>query len=505
MVLHGTLGTDFCRMSPEDSDRLDFDTLIVGAGLSGIGSAVHLRQRCPEQRFAILEGRERLGGTWDLFRYPGVRSDSDMHTLGYVFKPWTRGQAIADGPAILEYLQETAQEHGLLPHIRLRHRVTAAAWSSAQARWLLTVERGPDQAPLQMRCRFLLVCGGYYNYAQGYTPTFSGQDQFAGRIVHPQDWPADLDYRDQRVVVIGSGATAMTLVPALARKAAHVTMLQRSPTYVVARPRKDAIANALRASLPAAWAYALTRWKNVLLGLFLYAFARRHPAKTKARILEAAKAALPPSFDTQTHFSPRYKPWDQRICLVPNGDLFASIRSCKANVVTDTVAALEPEGIRLGSGTLLKADLVVTATGLDLLGFGGMTLSVDGAPLQIGKTLSYKGMMLAGVPNLAYVVGYTNASWTLKSDLTGAFVCRLLRHMQRSGAQVCVPAPPDGAVPSLPWVDFSSGYIQRSLDQFPVQGNRVPWRLNQNYLRDLLDLRFRPLNDGVLQFKSALQ
>ena len=487
-------------MKTEPSDTVDFDTLIVGAGLSGIGSAVHLRQRCPDHTFALLEGRARLGGTWDLFRYPGVRSDSDMHTLGYAFKPWTGAQAIADGPSILQYIQDTATEHGLLPHIRLGHRVTAAAWSGAQARWLLTVERGAAQAPLQMRCRFLLVCSGYYNYAHGYTPAFAGQETFTGRVVHPQDWPADLDVSNKRVVVIGSGATAMTLVPALAQQAAQVTMLQRSPTYVVARPRSDALANALRRVLPEGLAYALTRWKNVGLGLFFYTLAKRRPALAKARIVEAAAAALPASFDTQTHFSPRYKPWDQRVCLVPGGDLFAAIRSGRADVVTDTVAAFEPQGIRLGSGGLLKADVVVTATGLDLLGFGGMALSVDGKPVEIGKTMSYKGMMLAGVPNLAYVVGYTNASWTLKSDLTGAFVCRVLRQMQRSGATVCVPAMPGADVQPQPWVDFSSGYIQRSLYQFPVQGNRTPWRLNQNYLRDLLDLRFGRLNDGVLQF-----
>ena len=478
----------------------DFDTLIVGAGLSGIGSAVHLRQRCPDQSFAILEGRARLGGTWDLFRYPGVRSDSDMHTLGYAFKPWTGAQAIADGPSILQYIQDTATEHGLLPHIRLGHRVTAAAWSGAQARWLLTVERGAGQAPLQMRCRFLLVCSGYYNYAHGYTPAFAGQDQFAGCVVHPQDWPADLDVRNKRVVVIGSGATAMTLVPALAKQAAQVTMLQRSPTYVVARPRADALADALRRLLPERLAYALTRWKNVGLGLFFYSLAKRRPDLAKARIVQAATAALPASFDAQTHFSPRYKPWDQRVCLVPDGDLFSAIQSGRADVVTDTVAAFEPQGIRLGSGALLEADVVVTATGLDLLGFGGMALSVDGKPVEIGKTMSYKGMMLAGVPNLAYVVGYTNASWTLKSDLTGAFVCRVLRHMQRSGAPVCVPAMPGADMQPQPWVDFSSGYIQRSLDQFPVQGSSTPWRLNQNYLRDLLDLRFGRLEDGVLKF-----
>ena len=477
-----------------------FDTLIVGAGLSGIGSAVHLQQRCPGQRFAILEGRERLGGTWDLFRYPGVRSDSDMHTLGYIFKPWTDGQAIADGPSILQYIQDTAREHALLPHIRLGHRVVAAAWSSSQASWLLTIERGPAKERLQLSCSFLWVCSGYYNYAHGYTPDFPGLSEFKGRVVHPQDWPADLDYRGQRVVVIGSGATAMTLVPAMAPEAAQLTMLQRSPTYVVARPRRDALANALRWALPERLAYGLTRWKNVVLGMFFFWLAKRRPERVKARIVEAVAAALPKAFDVPTHFTPRYKPWDQRVCLVPDGDLFAAIQSGKVALVTDTVAAFEPQGIRLGSGALLDADLVVTATGLDLLGFGGMPISVDGRPVEIGKTMSYKGMMLAGVPNLAYVVGYTNASWTLKSDLTGGFVCRLLRHMQRTGAGVCTPKLPAANVQAQPWVDFSSGYIQRSLDQFPVQGSSTPWRLNQNYLRDLLALRFGTLQDGVLQF-----
>lgn len=482
-----------------------FDTLIVGAGLSGIGSAVHLQQRCPDQRFAVLEGRDRLGGTWDLFRYPGVRSDSDMHTLGYAFKPWTGGQAIADGPSILRYIQDTAQEHGLLPHIRLGHRVVAAAWSSNEARWLLTVERGPAKERMQLSCNFLWVCSGYYNYDHGYTPDFAGLAQFKGRVVHPQDWPADLDYRSQRVVVIGSGATAMTVVPAMAQQAAKVTMLQRSPTYVVARPRRDALANALRRVLPARLAYGLTRWKNVALGLFFYGLAKRRPERVRSRIVDAVAAALPPTFDVQTHFSPRYKPWDQRVCLVPDGDLFKAIRSGKVKVVTDTVHAFEAQGIRLGSGALLEADVVVTATGLDLLGFGGMALSVDGKSVEIGKTMSYKGMMLAGVPNLAYVVGYTNASWTLKSDLTGAFVCRVLRHMQRTSAGICTPKLPAAGVQVQPWVDFSSGYIQRSLDRFPVQGSNTPWRLNKNYLRDLLDLRFGSLQDGVLQFSSGLR
>jgi len=480
-----------------------FDTLIVGAGLSGIGSAVHLRKRCPGHSFAILEGRARLGGTWDLFRYPGVRSDSDMYTLGYSFKPWTAGEAIADGASILNYIQDTAEEYDLLPHIRFEHRVADAAWSSAQSRWTLTVQTGAGGELVTMTCNFLLMCSGYYNYAHGYTPVFPGQDQFAGRMVHPQDWPQDLNYRGKRVVVIGSGATAMTLVPAMAQDAAQVTMLQRSPTYVVARPRSDALANGLRRLLPAGLAYGLTRWKNVMLGLFFFRLAKRRPEQFKEGIVKAAAEALPSAFDVRTHFNPRYKPWDQRLCLVPDGDLFAAIRSGKADVVTDTVAGFETGGIRLGSGALLPADVVVTATGLDLLGFGGMAIRVDGKSVEIAKTLSYKGMMLSGVPNMAYVIGYTNASWTLKSDLTGAYVCRVLRHMQRTDSKGCMPALPASGVQTQPWVDFSSGYIQRSLDQFPQQGNSTPWRLNQNYLRDLLDLRFRPLADGVLQFSKG--
>ncbi|MFM6993393.1 MAG: flavin-containing monooxygenase [Rhodoferax sp.] len=480
-----------------------FDTLIVGAGLSGIGSAVHLRKRCPGQRFAILESRARLGGTWDLFRYPGVRSDSDMHTLGYAFKPWKAGEAIADGAAILQYIQDTAQEHDLLPHIRFGHRVTEAAWSSAKSLWTLTVQTAAGDRPVQMTCRFLLLCSGYYNYAHGHAPVFPGQAQFAGRIVHPQDWPQDLNYRGRRVVVIGSGATAMTLVPAMAQDAAHVTMLQRSPTYVVARPRRDALANGLRRILPAPMAYALTRWKNVLLGMFFYHLARSRPAQFKAGIVKAAAARLPAAFDVRTHFNPRYKPWDQRLCLVPDGDLFTAIRRGQAEVVTDTVAGFEPTGIRLGSGNLLQADVVVTATGLELLGFGGMVFRVDGSTVDLSKTMSYKGMMLSGVPNMAYVMGYTNASWTLKSDLTGAFVCRVLRHMQRTGARVCMPAMPAGDVQPKPWVDFSSGYIQRSLDRFPVQGSSGPWRVSQNYLYDLLALRFGALQDGVLRFSKG--
>ena len=479
------------------------DTLIVGAGLSGIGSAVHLRQGLPQQSVLILEARERLGGTWDLFRYPGIRSDSDMHTLGYSFKPWTGAKAIADGPSILRYVQETAQEFGVLPLIRFGHKVVSANWDSAAARWRVVVKRLADDTEFQVQCGFLLMCSGYYNYEHGYTPTFPGMDSFSGKVVHPQHWPQDLDYCDQQVVVIGSGATAMTLVPEMAKRAAQVTLLQRTPTYVVARPSRDAIGDALRRVLPPKLAYALTRWKNVLTGLFYFTLARRNPELAKARILEGAAQALPAGYPVDPHFTPTYKPWDQRICLVPDADLFAAISGGRARMVTDTIEMIEPQGLRLHSGEFLRADVIVTATGLDLLGFGGMQIAVDGAPLKVSDCLSYKGMMLNGVPNFAYVFGYTNASWTLKSDLTGQYVVRLLRHMRRQGVESVMPQLKDATVQAEPWVDFSSGYFQRAIDRFPKQGSKKPWRLYQNYVRDLLALRWSALEDGVLQFGKA--
>ena len=479
------------------------DTLIVGAGLSGIGSAVHLRQGLPQQSVLILEARERLGGTWDLFRYPGIRSDSDMHTLGYSFKPWTGAKAIADGPSILRYVQETAQEFGLLPLIRFGHKVVSANWDSAAARWRVMVKLLADGTEFQVQCRFLLMCSGYYNYEHGYTPAFPGIDSFQGRVVHPQHWPQDLDYGDQQVVVIGSGATAMTLVPEMAKRAAQVTLLQRTPTYVVARPSRDAIADGLRRALPSKLAYALTRWKNVLTGLFYFTLARSNPDLAKARILQGAAQALPAGYPVDPHFTPTYKPWDQRICLVPDADLFVAISGGRARMVTDTIEMIEPQGLRLHSGEFLRADVIVTATGLDLLGFGGIQIAVDSAPLKVSDCLSYKGMMLNGVPNFAYVFGYTNASWTLKSDLTGQYVLRLLRHMRSQGLDSVVPQLNDSTVQPEPWVDFSSGYFQRAMDRFPKQGSKKPWRLYQNYVRDLLALRWSALEDGVLQFGKA--
>lgn len=478
------------------------DVLIVGAGLSGIGAAVHLSKHCPERGFAILEGRDDLGGTWDLFRYPGVRSDSDMYTLGYSFRPWTAAKAIADGPSILKYIRDTAHDHDLERHIRYGHRVKRASWSSTESHWTVQVEKGPGAESVQITCNFLFVCGGYYNYAQGYTPDFPGVERFAGRIVHPQKWTPDIDYANKRVVIIGSGATAVTLVPSMAETAAHVTMLQRSPTYVVARPAQDVLANWLNRHLPAHLAYGITRWKNVLMGMFFFRLAKRKPERVKQLMVNGVRHALGADFDVQKHFTPSYKPWDQRVCLVPDADLFTAIRKGRASVVTDQIETFTETGIQLRSGQTLEADLVVTATGLDLVAVGGIELVVDGKPVVMPKTMSYKGMMLAGVPNFAYVIGYTNASWTLKGDLTCEFVCRLLKRMSKRGMTQCTPRLLDASVQQENWVDFSSGYIQRSLDKFPTQGNKKPWRLHQNYARDIMTLRYGAIEDGTLVLSS---
>ncbi len=479
------------------------DVLIVGAGLSGIGAGYHLQTNCPDRSYAILEGRDCIGGTWDLFRYPGVRSDSDMFTLGYSFRPWTEAKAIADGPSILNYVRETARVYGIDQKIRFNHRVKRAAWSSADAKWTVEVERGPEKAVERLTCNFLFMCSGYYKYEQGYTPEFPGIANFSGRVVHPQRWTDDIDHANRRVVVIGSGATAVTLVPEMAKTAAHVTMLQRSPTYVVARPDQDVIANWLRARLPARAAYGITRWKNVLLGMYFFRLCKRKPEKVKQLILGGVKQALGPDYDIAKHFTPRYKPWDQRLCLVPNGDLFESIKSGKAAVVTDQIETFTAKGIKLQSGEELEADLVVTATGLDLQVLGGLEVSVDGERIDFSKTMNYKGLMYSGVPNFASAFGYTNASWTLKCDLTCEYVCRLLNHMKANGFMQCTPRRNDPTVTEVPWIDFSSGYVQRSLDKFPRQGSRKPWRLYQNYALDIVSLRLGSLQDGAMEFKRA--
>jgi cation diffusion facilitator CzcD-associated flavoprotein CzcO len=479
-----------------------FDVLIVGAGLSGIGAGHHLQQQCPDRSYAILEGRDRMGGTWDLFRYPGVRSDSDMYTLGYSFRPWTDAKAIADGPAILRYVQDTARDHGIDRKIRYGHRVKRAAWSTADARWTVDIEHGASNEPLQLACNFLFMCSGYYHYAQGYTPEFAGIENFKGRVVHPQHWTADIAHAGQRVVVIGSGATAVTLVPELAKTAAHVTMLQRSPTYMVARPSQDGIANTLRRWLPARVAYSLTRWKQVLLTMYFFNLCRRNPGRAKWLLLGGVRAQLGRDYDIAKHFTPRYNPWEQRLCLVPDGDLFQAIKAQRASVVTDEIESFTATGLKLKSGSEIEADLVVTATGLNLQVLGGLQVSVDGAAIDWSRSMSYKGLMFGGVPNFASAFGYTNASWTLKCDLTCEFVCRLLNHMQAQGQRQCTPRNTDPTVTEQPWIDFSSGYVQRSMALFPKQGSRAPWKAHQNYARDIMTLRYGTLDDGAMVFSN---
>jgi cation diffusion facilitator CzcD-associated flavoprotein CzcO len=478
-----------------------FDVLIVGAGLSGIGAAYHLKTQSPCKTYAILEGRGAIGGTWDLFRYPGIRSDSDMYTLGYRFKPWKEAKAIADGPSILKYVRETAAENGIDRHIRFHHHVKRAAWSSEDACWTVEAERGPDREIARFTCNFLLMCSGYYDYAGGYDPAFPGKERFQGPVIHPQKWPEDLDYAGKRVVVIGSGATAVTIVPEMAKTAAHVTMLQRSPTYVVSRPAEDAMANWLRARLPAKLAYSIVRWRNVLFGLFFFNQARKKPEVAKQRIIGIVREQLGPDYDVDKHFTPRYNPWDQRLCLVPDADLFAAIKAGTASVVTDHVDTFTETGIRLKSGEELPADVIVTATGLNLQLVSGLEVTVDGRRADLSQSMSYKGMMFSGVPNLASVFGYTNASWTLKADLTSEYVCRLLNYMDRRGVEVATPEKHE-EVAEAPWLDFSSGYVVRAMDKFPKQGAKHPWKLYQNYVLDLFTLRYGKIDDGVMAFSK---
>jgi monooxygenase len=478
------------------------DVLIVGAGLSGIGAAHHLQERCPTKSYAILEAREAIGGTWDLFRYPGIRSDSDMHTLGYRFRPWTEAKSIADGPSILRYVRKTAADAGIDAKIRFNHRAVAASWSSEEGRWTVEAER-PGGEAATLTCDFLFVCSGYYRYDEGYTPEFPGLERFGGEVIHPQHWPEDLDYAGRRIVVIGSGATAMTLVPALAADAAKVTMLQRSPTYVVSLPGEDGLANRLRGILPDRVVYPIVRWKNVALQGISYRLSRRRPALMKKLIRRGVVNSLPPGYDVDTHFSPRYNPWDQRLCLVPDGDLFAAITAGDAEVVTDRIEAFTESGLKLESGAELDADIVITATGLNLLFLGGMRLSVDGVEPEVGKALTYKGMMLSGVPNFAFTIGYTNASWTLKADLAAEYICRLINHMDAGGFQRCLPEVSDPTITEEPLLDFTSGYVLRSLDKLPKQGSREPWKLRQNYALDLRTLRHGRIEDDSLRFSRA--
>ena len=480
-----------------------FDVVVVGAGISGIGAGYFLQRDCPDRSYVILEGRGQMGGTWDLFRYPGVRSDSDMHTLGYSFKPWTAQKSIADGPSILSYLHETASEFGIDKNIRYNQLVSNASWSSENSQWTVQVKDAASGQASQYTCNFLYMCSGYYSYKSGYTPQFPGIESFTGQVIHPQQWPDSLDYAGKRVVVIGSGATAMTLVPAMAQTAAHVTMLQRSPTYVVARPDHDVIADRLRKVLPEKMAYGITRWKNTTMQQFVYKRSRTKPEQVKNALLKGVREALGPDYDVDTHFTPTYNPWDQRLCLVPNGDLFTSIKEDSASVVTDHIESVDANGIVLKSGQRLDADIIVTATGLNLVTLGEMSFEVDGNVVDFSETWTYKGLAYSGVPNLASSFGYINASWTLRADLTCEYVCRLLNQMKKTSTTKCVPQlrESDSQMPERPWIDnFSAGYMERVMHQFPRQGDREPWINPQDYKRDRKLFRESPIDDGVMNF-----
>ena len=483
-----------------------FDVIVVGAGLSGIGAAYHLQTMCPDRTYVILEGRQDLGGTWDLFRYPGVRSDSDMHTLGYRFKPWTAAKSIADGPAILEYLRETVSENNIGGHIRFGHLVSRAEWSSDNARWTVHTQDSATGHDVALTCNFLFMCSGYYSYKNGYTPAFVGIDDYEGTIVHPQKWPENLDYVGKKVVVIGSGATAMTLVPAMTATAGHVTMLQRSPTYVVSRPDNDPVADKLRKFLPERMAYRLTRLKNTTMQQIIYKKTRTEPEKVKAQLLGLVRAELGADYDVDTHFTPSYNPWDQRLCLVPNSDLFRSIRSGKASVVTDQITTFTRTGVELASGEHLDADIIVTATGLQMVTLGEMDFVVDGEAVDFAHTWTYKGCSYSGVPNMASSFGYINASWTLRSDLTCEYVCRLLNHMTKTNTDQCTPQlrQQDLGMSARSWIDgFSAGYMERTMHLMPKQGDHAPWVNPQNYGADKKMFRKAPLDDGVMQFTRA--
>ncbi len=478
------------------------DVLVVGAGLSGIGAACRLSSDAPGTSFAVLEARSVSGGTWDLFRFPGIRSDSDMFTLGFPFRPWQDTKAIAGGAEILRYLRETAAAYGIEEKISYHRKVVRADWSGDTARWTVTVENTQTGERSERTCGFLYLCPGYYRYDRGYTPDWPGQDGFAGTVVHPQHWPADLDLAGKRVILIGSGATAATILPAIAGPAARVTMLQRSPSYVMSMPSSDPIAGLLRRILPGRRAYAAVRWKNARLATMIYNFCRKHPARARAMLQKGAARRLPDGFDIGTHFTPAYEPWDQRMCLVPDGDFFAAIKSGKADVVTDHIEEFTPTGIRLRSGARLEADVIITATGLNLMPLGGVDMTVDGQPVLVSQRVAYKGMMLDGVPNMAFAIGYTNASWTLKVDLVAGYVVRVLAFMRERGYAVVTPRRPSGDVRTSPFIDMTSGYFERSRHTLPLQGDRAPWRLRQHYFKDAALYR-GPVDQRHLEFRPA--
>jgi len=476
------------------------DVLIIGAGLSGIGGACHLRRSSPDRSFMILESREASGGTWDLFRYPGIRSDSDMYTFGYGFKPWSDKSSIADGHKILSYIREAAAEYDVEQHIRYQHKVVSASWSSTQSRWLVTAERGDTGEQATISCQFIFSCSGYYDYDQGYTPEFAGIDSFKGQVIHAQHWPEQLDYRGKRVVVIGSGATAVTLVPAMCQDTARLVMLQRTPTYIASVPKEQPLAETLRKWLPDSWVFRLIRWKQVLFQIYLYQLSRRNPQGLRKYLLGLVRKEMGPDYDVDTHFTPDYNPWDQRLCGVPDGDLFAAIREKRAEVVTDHIDQFNKEGIHLKSGKQLDADIVVLATGLNLKFAGGVQYSVDGKVLDFAEHFIFRGMMFSGLPNMAFTVGYTNSSWTLKADLTGQYVSRLLNKMARHSYTAVTPRL-TGEVEEMPLLDFDAGYVLRSRESFPKQGNRLPWKNYQNYIRDFIGLRLGRQNDDELEFR----
>jgi cation diffusion facilitator CzcD-associated flavoprotein CzcO len=482
------------------------DVLIVGAGLSGIGAARYLQNECPWASFALFEARDAIGGTWDLFRYPGIRSDSDMYTLGYSFRPWAGEETIADGPSILQYIKDTATETGVDEKIRFHHRIVAADWSSAEARWLVTAERVDtgETVPeiVHVTAGFIFSCSGYYRYDRGYEPDFPGKDQFTGKLIHPQHWPDDLDYQDKKIVVIGSGATAVTLIPSLAEKAEHVTMLQRSPSYIATVPAKSPIAKIFRLFLPERLAGKWTRWSLALMTQGFFQLCQRRPKFVKKLLRKGLERQLPEGYDIDTHFTPRYNPWDQRLCAVPNGDLFKAISAGTASVVTDHVDTFTESGIQLQSGGHLDADIIVSATGLELLFIGGINVTVDGADVDVPGRLTYKGMMLEDVPNFALAVGYTNASWTLKCDLTCDYVCRLLNHLHETGLRQCTPTNNDADVVPAPLLGLTSGYITRAQDKFPKQGSKFPWRVTQSYLADWRALKRKSIHDQAMMFSN---
>lgn len=476
------------------------DVLIIGAGISGICMAYYLQARCPQKRFTIFESRSASGGTWDLFQYPGVRSDSDMYTLGYSFHPWQDPKMIADGPSILQYVRETAARSGIDRQIRFNHRVQQATWSSTEARWTVEAVRGLDQEMVSVTCDFLCMCTGYYDYEQGFTPDWPGIEHFAGRIVHPQHWPEDLDYTGKQIVVIGSGATAVTLVPALAEQAAHVTMLQRSPTYIVARPaRVDG--GGIQRFLPISLAHRLARWQAIMFGIYFYGLTRRRPLVARQQLLSLARQQLGDEYDIDTHLTPTYNPWDQRLCLAPDGDFFAALKTGKASIATDHIETFTEQGIKLRSGVELPADIIVTATGLNIKVMGGVQFVVDGAPVDLSRAIIYRGMMYRDIPNLAFIFGYINASWTLKCELIAQRACRLLNYMDRHAYRQATPRLRDQTIAEEPMlVGLSSGYVQRAAAMMPRQGPDNPWRMHQNYLRDVWSLRFSPMNDGTMEF-----